>query len=47
MRRAQDVRKQLLAIMDRYKLELSTCGKNYTKVRQAVLSRASASCARS
>ena len=31
MRRSQDVRKQLLAIMDRYKLELTTCGKNFTK----------------
>merc|ERR1719453_196710 len=35
MRRAQDVRKQLLAIMDRYKLEISSCGKNFTKVRKA------------
>jgi len=38
MRRAQDVRKQLLAIMDRYKLELHSCGKNYTKVRKAITS---------
>uniref|UniRef100_A0A7S3C2V5 RNA helicase n=1 Tax=Haptolina ericina TaxID=156174 RepID=A0A7S3C2V5_9EUKA len=38
MRRAQDVRKQLLAIMDRYKLEISTCGKNFTKVRKAITS---------
>ncbi len=38
MRRAQDVRKQLLAIMDRYKLELNTCGRNFTKVRRAICS---------
>lgn len=38
MRRSQDVRKQLLAIMDRYKLEVSTCGKNFTKVRKAITS---------
>ena len=36
MRKAQDVRKQLLAIMDRYKLELSSCGRNFTKVRKAI-----------
>ena len=38
MRRAQDVRKQLLAIMDRYKLELVSCGRNFTKVRRAITS---------
>ena len=38
MRKAQDVRKQLLAIMDRYKLELSSCGRNFTKVRKAIAS---------
>jgi len=38
MRRAQDVRKQLLGIMDRYKHEVVTCGKNYTKVRKAICS---------
>jgi len=38
MRRAQDVRKQLLTIMDRYKLELTSAGKNYTKVRKAICS---------
>ena len=38
MRKAQDVRKQLLAIMDRYKLEISSCGKNYVKVRKAITS---------
>ena len=38
MRRAQDVRKQLLTIMDRYKLELVSCGRNFTKVRKAICS---------
>eukprot|EP01105_Mastigella_eilhardi_P000181 TRINITY_DN101_c0_g3_i1.p1 TRINITY_DN101_c0_g3~~TRINITY_DN101_c0_g3_i1.p1 ORF type:complete len:1235 (-),score=354.36 TRINITY_DN101_c0_g3_i1:95-3310(-) len=38
MRRAQDVRKQLLTIMDRYKLDLVTCGRNYTAVRRAIVS---------
>ena len=35
LRRAQDVRKQLLTIMDRYKLDLVSAGKNYNKIRQA------------
>ena len=38
MRRAQDVRKQLLTIMDRYKLDVISCGKNYNKVRKAICS---------
>lgn len=38
MRRAQDVRKQLLTIMDRYKLDLLSCGKNYNLVRKAIVS---------
>ena len=38
MRRAQDVRKQLLAIMDRYKLDLVSCGRNWKKVQMAVCS---------
>jgi len=38
MRRAQDVRKQLLTIMDRYKLDVVSSGKNYTKVRKAICS---------
>lgn len=36
LRRAQDVRKQLLTIMDRYKLDVLTAGKNFTKIRQAI-----------
>ena len=38
MKRAQDVRKQLLAIMDRYRLDIISCGKNYTRVRKAICS---------
>ncbi|KAG2392763.1 hypothetical protein C9374_011488 [Naegleria lovaniensis] len=38
MKRAQDIRKQLLTIMDRYKLNVISCGKNYTKVRKAITS---------
>ena len=34
LRRAQDVRKQLLTIMDRYKLDLVSAGKNFNKIRQ-------------
>ncbi|KAK9857173.1 hypothetical protein WJX84_001063 [Apatococcus fuscideae] len=38
LRRAQDVRKQLLAIMDRYKLDLVSAGRNFNKIRQAIAS---------
>lgn len=38
MARAQDIRKQLLAIMDRYKLDIVSCGKNYTRVQKAITS---------
>jgi ATP-dependent RNA helicase DHX8/PRP22 len=37
MKRAQDVRKQLLAMMDRYKLDIVSCNKNYTLVRKAIV----------
>ncbi|KAJ3191756.1 DEAH-box ATP-dependent RNA helicase prp22 [Irineochytrium annulatum] len=36
MRRAQDVRKQMLGIMDRYKQDIVSCGRNYNKVRMAI-----------
>eukprot|EP01138_Halocafeteria_seosinensis_P016291 gb/GECG01016621.1/.p1 GENE.gb/GECG01016621.1/~~gb/GECG01016621.1/.p1 ORF type:complete len:1218 (+),score=196.26 gb/GECG01016621.1/:1-3654(+) len=36
MRRADDVRKQLLSIMDRYKLDVTTCKKNYQLVQKAI-----------
>ena len=38
LRRALDVRKQLVTVMDRYKLELTSCGRDYTKVAKAVVS---------
>lgn len=38
MRRAQDVRKQLLGIMDRYKHDIVSCGTNYDRVRRAICS---------
>ncbi|GAM26966.1 hypothetical protein SAMD00019534_101410, partial [Acytostelium subglobosum LB1] len=38
LKRAQDVRKQLITIMDRYKLDLISCGKNFTKIRKAICS---------
>jgi ATP-dependent RNA helicase DHX8/PRP22 len=37
MRRAQDVRKQLLGIMDRYKLDVVSAGKNFKKVCKALV----------
>ncbi|ORX59963.1 P-loop containing nucleoside triphosphate hydrolase protein [Piromyces finnis] len=36
MRRAQDVRKQLLGIMDRYRQDIISCGRNYKKVLIAI-----------
>ncbi|KAJ1959883.1 DEAH-box ATP-dependent RNA helicase prp22 [Dispira parvispora] len=36
MRRALDIRKQLLGFMDRYKHDMVSCGKNYTQVRRAI-----------
>ena len=38
LRRAQDVRKQLVGIMDRYKHDIVSCGKNYNRVRKAICS---------
>jgi ATP-dependent RNA helicase DHX8/PRP22 len=38
IRRAQDVRKQLLSILDRYKMDVVSCGKNFNKVRRAIVS---------
>ncbi|KAL4290696.1 hypothetical protein GQ457_14G011790 [Hibiscus cannabinus] len=36
LRRAQDVRKQLLSIMDKYKMDVVSAGKNITKIRKAI-----------
>jgi len=38
LRRALDVRKQLLQIMDRQKIDIISCGKNWVKVRKAIVS---------
>jgi ATP-dependent RNA helicase DHX8/PRP22 len=38
MKRAQDVRKQILMIMDRYKLDLVSAGRNFDKIRRAICS---------
>lgn len=38
IRRAQDVRKQLLSILDRYKMDVVSCGKNFNKIRRAIVS---------
>jgi ATP-dependent RNA helicase DHX8/PRP22 len=38
MRRAQDVRQQLVSIMERYKHTIVSCGRNTMKVRQALCS---------
>ncbi len=34
----QDVRKQLLQIMDRYKLDMVSAGGNYVKIQKAICS---------
>ncbi|MCJ1250322.1 DEAH-box ATP-dependent RNA helicase prp22 [Trapelia coarctata] len=38
IRRAQDVRQQLVSIMERYKHQIVSCGRNTLKVRQALCS---------
>lgn len=38
LKHAQDVRKQLITIMDRYKLDIVSAGRNYLKVRKAIVS---------
>eukprot|EP00040_Diaphanoeca_grandis_P003928 m.26396 g.26396 ORF g.26396 m.26396 type:complete len:1210 (-) comp15392_c0_seq1:744-4373(-) len=38
LRRAADVRKQLLGIMDRHKLDVVSCGHNFKRVQKAVVS---------
>lgn len=38
MRRAQDVRQQIVSIMERYKHQIVSCGRNTMKVRQALCS---------
>ncbi|EMR08977.1 hypothetical protein PNEG_02752 [Pneumocystis murina B123] len=38
MRKAQDVRQQLLSIFQRYNYDVISCGKNYDRVRRALIS---------
>lgn len=38
LKRAQDVRKQLVVIMDRFNLDIVSAGKNYVKIRKAIVS---------
>ncbi|XP_042229267.1 ATP-dependent RNA helicase DHX8-like isoform X1 [Homarus americanus] len=38
LKRAQDVRKQLLGIMDRHKLDVVSCGKNVARAQKAICS---------
>lgn len=38
LKRAQDVRKQLVMIMDRLNLDIVSAGKNYVKIRKAIVS---------
>ncbi|XP_061186085.1 ATP-dependent RNA helicase DHX8-like [Saccostrea echinata] len=38
LKRAQDVRKQMLGIMDRHKLDVVSCGKNTARVQKAICS---------
>jgi len=38
LRRAQDVRTQLISILDRYQMDIVSSGKNYTRVRRALVS---------
>ncbi len=37
MRRAQDVRKQLVTILDRYKMDIVSAGKNTNKIRKCIV----------
>ncbi|KAI3649202.1 hypothetical protein MP228_007056 [Amoeboaphelidium protococcarum] len=36
MQKAQDVRRQLIEIMDRCRIQIQSCGKDFTKVRKAI-----------
>ena len=38
LRRSQDVRKQMVGIMDRHKLDIVSCGKNTSRVQMAITS---------
>lgn len=38
MRRAQDVRKQLVSVLDRYKMDIVSAGRNFKKIQKAICS---------
>mmetsp|Transcript_25412 Transcript_25412/g.71746 ORF Transcript_25412/g.71746 Transcript_25412/m.71746 type:complete len:1147 (-) Transcript_25412:122-3562(-) len=38
LRRSQDVRKQMITLMDRYKFEISSCGNDYNRIRKCITS---------
>mmetsp|Transcript_4542 Transcript_4542/g.708 ORF Transcript_4542/g.708 Transcript_4542/m.708 type:complete len:86 (+) Transcript_4542:237-494(+) len=38
MRRAQDVRKQMVGILDKYRLPVKSAGRNHSKIRKAIAS---------
>lgn len=38
MRRAEDVRKQLLELLQRYRFTIKTCAKNYALIRKTIVS---------
>lgn len=38
LKRAQDIRKQITTIMDRFKLDIVSAGRNYMKIRKAIVS---------
>lgn len=38
LRRAQDVRKQMVGIMDRYQLDVVSCGRDYKRVQRSICS---------
>jgi ATP-dependent RNA helicase DHX8/PRP22 len=38
LKRAQDVRKQLLGIMDRHRLDVVSCGKSTSRVQKTICS---------
>ena len=38
LKKVQDIRKQLLGIMDRHKLDVVSCGKSITRVQKAICS---------
>jgi len=35
--RAQDVRKQLITLMDRHQMDVVSCGKNFVRIRQSIV----------